>query len=361
MSAAGRAVPSSRPLAGVLVGYGLIAEGHLAGYARVDGLTVGTVVEPNAQRRALAARAIPDSVVAASIDEVDLAAHDFVDICSPPSTHLAHAVAALAADVPVMCEKPLVMDTSELRSLDQAEAASDGFVYPCHNYVFAPSMQRLLSILPQLRPSGAPLRGHFRTLRVGHARGVPEWNPDWRRDVGLAGGGILQDHGPHSIYLAMRAVGREVTAVRARLMRPVTGPFDVTEDLVLLELHFGGGSTVTIELDWGSDLRQTAYLIDGAWGYVRVLDDRITAHGPDVALRQQIESDFNDPRHGSWFASVLRDFRLAFDDPSRAAALRREASEVVQVIAAAYRSDAMGGDMVHRSNWALEAEDLLGG
>ena len=92
-----------------------------------------------------------------------------------------------------------------------------------------------------------------------------------------------------------------------------------------------------------------------------MLDDRLTAHGPGFETREQIESDFNDPRHGAWFASVLRDFGHAFDDPSRAASLRREASEVVQVIAAAYRSDRIEGETVHRSEWTAGAEWSSGG
>lgn len=345
---------SERPLEGVLIGYGLIAEGHLAGYACVRDLVIRTVVEPNADRRALARHALPGAAVVATIDDIDLARHDFVDICAPPSAHLEYATRALDADVAILCEKPLVANTSELQALEEAEKRSSAFVYPCHNYVFAPSVQRLLGLLPRLRPAGEVIRGHFRTLRVGHARGAPEWNPDWRRDIGLAGGGILQDHGPHSIYLAIRAVGAPVVGVRARVMRPPSGPFNVSEDIAYLALRFEDGSTVTMELDWSSDIRQTSYLIDTARGYVRVLDSRITAHGPGLEVRELLDSEFDDPRHATWFGSLLQHFRMAFDDRSQAVKLRREASEVVEIIAAAYRSSAADGAAVYRSDWDAE-------
>lgn len=341
---------------GVLIGCGLIAEGHLDGYERIDGLEIGVVVEPSKARRPRAAALVPGADVVASLDGVDLQAYDFVDICSPPSTHLQYALLSLDAGLPTLCEKPLVLDLGELKTLDDAGASSAGFVYPCHNYSFAPSMRRLLQLLPSLRTSrDQPTRGHFRTLRVGHARGVAEWRPDWRRDPEVGGGGILQDHGPHSIYIAMRAIGTRLVAVRCHTLCPAYGPFSLTEDMVKLDLHFECGSMVTIELDWGNSTRQSSYLFDGSWGYLRLIDDRLIGQCGATVIRAEIESNFNDPRHGAWFEAVLRDFLASWDDPTLAAALRDEAYEVVRVIAAGYRSSQAGGLLLERDCWPDEA------
>ncbi len=352
-----RSTEPSEPSAGVLIGCGLIAEGHFDGYARVDELQIGVVVEPNRSRREHAAQMVPSARLVASLDDVDLTSYDFVDICSPPSTHLDYARRALVAGLPTLCEKPLVLNLEELDQLAATELESGGFVYPCHNYSFAPSMRRLLHLLPRLRGTDlTPTRGHFRTLRTGHARGVAEWNPDWRRDPVIGGGGILQDHGPHSIYIAMRAIGTKVTAVRCRTMCPPDGPFQMTEDLAKLDLHFECGTTVTVELDWGNSSRQSGYLFEGPWGYLRLLDDRLVGQGEGIEIREEIESNFNDPRHGTWFESVLRDFRASWDDPSMAIALRGEASEVVRIIAGAYRSSEAGGIILERSRWTDPVE-----
>jgi len=348
-----RAERRQNPARGVLVGCGFIAEGHLDGYAHIDELQIQTVVEPNSKRRERATVLLPEAQIVTSLDEVDLGAHDFVDICAPPTTHLEYALRSLAAGLPTLCEKPLVLDLAELHALVDAEQRSRGFVYPCHNYLFAPSMRRLLDLLPRLRATDQPVtRGHFRTLRRGHAQGVPEWYPDWRRDPQIGGGGILQDHGPHSIYIAMRAVGTPVVAVRCLTIRPMDGPFRMTEEIAKLDLCFECGSIVTIELDWGNESRQSAYLFDGPWGYLRLIDDRLVGHASDVVIREDIESNFNDPRHGAWFEAVLRHFRASWDNRALADALRSEAWEVVRIIAAAYASSDAGGILVGRERWS---------
>lgn len=340
------------PARGLLIGCGLIAEGHLDGYDRVDELMIATVIEPSTRRRDYARAVLPGAEVVASLDDVDLSAHDFVDICSPPSTHLQYARRALSEGLPTLCEKPLVLDLTELAALVDAEQRSGGLVYPCHNYAFAPSMQRLFELLTSFRDDDGVTRGHFRTLRIGHALGVADWYPDWRRDSEIGGGGILQDHGPHSIYIAMRAMGSRVVAVRCQTMTPTSGPFQSTEDLAKLDLHFECGGVVTVELDWGSASRQSSYFFDGPWGYLRLIDDRLVGQTGVLTIREEIESNFNDPRHGTWFEAVLRHFRASWDDPSLAGSLRSEASEVVCIIAAAYRSSATGGVLLERARWA---------
>jgi len=339
----------------------LIAEGHLDGYARFDALGIATVVEPSIRRREYAGSVLPGAQVVASLDDVDLDDHDFVDICSPPSTHLEYARRALSAGLPTLCEKPLVLNLTELAALADAERRSGGLVYPCHNYAFAPSMQRLFQLLPSIRDVDGVTRGHFRTLRIGHALGVADWYPDWRRDSEVGGGGILQDHGPHSIYIAMRAIGSRVVSVRCQTMSPMSGPFQSTEDVAKLDLHFECGSVVTIELDWGSASRQSSYFFDGRWGYLRLIYDRLVGQKAGITLREEIESNFNDPRHGTWFEAVLRHFRASWDDPSLAGSLRSEASEVVRIIAAAYRSSMTGGVLLERARWAdrLDADEAV--
>lgn len=343
---------SRRPDAGVLIGGGLIAEGHADGYERFRTLRISVVVEPSKTRWPRVASMIPAAGIVSSLDEVNLDEFDFVDICSPPSTHLEYARRSLAAGLPTLCEKPLVLDPRELDLLFDAEDQSRGFIYPCHNYAFAPSIRRLLHLLSWRKDEDdAPMRGHFRTLRAGHARGVEEWYPDWRRDPVVGGGGILQDHGPHSIYVAMRAIGSRVTAVRCHTMTPAEGPYTSTEDMAKLDLHFECGSVVTVELDWGNASRQSIYFFDGPWGYLRLIDERLTGQVGEICVHEEIPSNFNDPRHGTWFESVLRHFHASWSDPTIASALRSEAADVVRIIAAAYRSSDVGGGLLEREAW----------
>lgn len=94
--------------------------------------------------------------------------------------------------------------------------------------------------------------------------------------------------------------------------------------------------------------------MDGAWGYLRLIDDRIAGQIGEISVREDIPSDFNDPRHGSWFEHVLRQFRACWSDPALAISARHEASEVVRIIAAAYHSADLGGSLLERAEWPTD-------
>ena len=106
----------------------------------------------------------------------------------------------------------------------------------------------------------------------------------------------------------------------------------------------------------GHSSRQSGYLFEGSWGYLRLLDDRLVGQGDGLDIREVIESQFNDPRHGTWFEAALRHFRASWDDPSLLTALRLEATEVVLIVAGAYRSSRAGGILLERTGWTDPVE-----
>lgn len=340
-------------LKGVLISFGLIAEGHAQGYRAAEGLQIEAIVEPNDERQREAAHVFPNAAIVASLDHLELAHFDFMDVCAPPAFHLPYVASGLEAGLPVLCEKPLVLGEAEIEELKSLEKRwTGGFVYPSHNYSYAPAMRVLFELLDsRLAGVGSPTSGHIRTLRTGHAKGVSEWRPDWRRDPHMAGGGILQDHGPHALYIAMRAVGTPVHSVRCTL--GFEGEkFTETEELAILELRFSCGSEVTIELDWASPVRQSCYMFKGPWGFVRLIDDAMSACIDGIYCRDSVVSEFNDPRHGAWFAEMLQDFRSACDRPSRAELLRSEAENVTRVISAGYESNRSNGrEVLVEAGW----------
>lgn len=331
---------------GALVGFGFIASGHLAGFAAAGGFEIVAVVDPVEHRRRAARRVLPNVATFASLEDLPLNQIDFLDICSPPIDHFKGISFALQSDLPVICEKPLVLGTDDALALARLETSSRGFLYPCHNYRFAPSMVALMNILDRHRDRSQPLTGHFRTLRTGHAKGVADWKPDWRRIRSISGGGILRDHGPHSIYLATAMTGSAPTHVRCDLRYSKDGPYGDTEEYVFLDVAFVDGSTVSCELDWAASVRQTSYLVSGSWGHARIIDDSLEWCARGRAENFQIPSDFNDPSHGSWFRPVWDEFRDALVDRAIAKRLLVQAYATVGVIDAAYASAARRGEWI---------------
>ncbi|MFD8974678.1 MULTISPECIES: Gfo/Idh/MocA family protein [Streptomyces] len=330
-------------LRGALIGYGTIAEGHLTGISRTDGLEITAVVDVSPARRAAARRELPGVRVLAELDELPVEELDFIDVCTPPHVHLDGIRFGLRHDLAVLCEKPLLLDRRELEALEPEEKASRGFLFPCHNYRFAPSVIAMKAALDGCGAADGDFRGHFRTLRTSHARGTADWRPDWRRERSVGGGGILRDHGPHSVYLAAHLVGSRPDRVRCDLRRPEGGPYADTEEYAFLSLSFASGAVVDFELDWTAAGRQTSYLVSGSWGHVRLIDDDLESCVDGTARRSRLPSDFNDPRHGNWFKGVFEEFLAEVSEGGRSARLREDAAVTIRVIEAAYRSAALGG------------------
>ncbi|MEY7972263.1 Gfo/Idh/MocA family protein [Saccharomonospora xinjiangensis] len=330
---------------GAIIGFGKIAMGHLVGYSRVDALSIGAVVDVSAGRR----QAAQDQFgLAAYADLAELLANeriDFIDVCTPPSTHAELSRQGLNAGMHVLCEKPVFLPEedgyeSQLRLID----ASDRVFYPCHVYKFAPVLASVRELIAD-EAFGKVLSADFRTLRHGHAVGVPEWQPDWRRTPAISRGGILRDHGPHSIYIAMHLTGStplEVSCVLGRLRDEYQG----TEDTALVRMRCTGGVEVTFTLSWAAGHRSTGYTVTGASGAVIVDGDKLVHASGGEVVHRTIESGFDDPSHQEWFGRMLLDFADMVDHPSRQVALAREALITSLVIDGAYRSAEYDGRWV---------------
>jgi predicted dehydrogenase len=332
------------PRSGALVGYGVIGEGHADGYERQSELEIVAVVDASAGRREAGQRRFPMAKSYSSIAEaIDREPLDFIDICTPPSFHSEHIGLGLRHDLFVICEKPLLLSSTEASDIMSLLRQTRGRLHPAHNYGFAPAVQRLLGVGHD--EIGVLQRARFSTQRTGHARGTDGWNPDWRRDPSISGGGILQDHGPHSVYLACRAARSNPTAVSCRLQRPDRGVYRHTEDEARLLLEFDS-LLVEIELSWCADRRTTRYELTGTAGTVALDGDRLEVTRASGTTSELIPSDFDDPRHGRWFAALLAEASSTMASAEMSTDLLTEAMVTISVIEAAYQSAAEGGRRV---------------
>lgn len=331
---------------GAIVGFGFIATGHLAGYAQLDDVEVVAVVDVSPERRRVAEAA----GLRAYADFAELVANeelDFVDICTPPSSHCHYSLLGLSHDLHVLCEKPVFLPAEPgFGQLIEHIERSDRVYYPCHVYKFAPILEAVKEITHA--PSfGQVLNASFRTLRRGHAVGVPEWRPHWRREQSISIGGILRDHGPHSVYLAMDMTGRAPTAVSCLMGRLQDDQYAGTEDTALMRMRCDDGAEIDLTVSWCASHRSTTYMIAGRSGFVIVDGDNLTYALDGRMSRSVITSGFDDPSHKSWFVHMLRDFVRCVEEPGRQDAILHEALLTAYVLEAAYASAERRGAWVN--------------
>ena len=99
-------------LKGAIIGFGNVAaNGHWPGYAESSDFEIVAVVDPSPERRKAAQKLKPDIATFTSFDELLQVRFttplDFVDICTPPSTHVKMAQECIRKGWHVICEKPL--------------------------------------------------------------------------------------------------------------------------------------------------------------------------------------------------------------------------------------------------------------
>jgi predicted dehydrogenase len=335
-----------KTLHGALVGFGFIAErGHAPAYLSSNlALDIVAVVEPCAARHPAIGRSFPGARIYDTFEA--LLAHealDFVDICAPPSEHARVACEALSRGLHVLCEKPLATSVEQAHQMADAARLAGRVLFPAHSYRHAPVIRAVRSVLS--RDLIGPVHMvTMDTFRLGHARGVPEWHPDWRRDPRYSGGGILFDHGPHTTYLAFEWFGAYPSAVSA-WARSIAG--DLVEDEVTLQLAFPRG-IVRAQLSWNASLRRVLFTLHGERGAVRVEDDDVEVvlrarDGETRSERSRFPSNWKDAGHALWFEGVLREFAGAIEQRTFVSRETEDAVRTIEVISAALASAKTGG------------------
>ena len=160
----------------------------------------------------------------ATTDPIELAKDENIDaviIATPNFTHREIAVAAAKAGKHVMCEKPLGLNSAEVREMYLAAKDAGVVNMTAFTYRFAPSMRYLKHLLKS-GSLGEPR--HFRSQRF---LDWPETSWGWRQYKDKAGAGDLFDMTIHRIDFAIDLLG-PLSRVCGAIARFV--PRDKTKD-----------------------------------------------------------------------------------------------------------------------------------
>jgi predicted dehydrogenase len=294
---------------GAIIGLGNVAlEVHVPAFARRDDVAIVAVTDTDRARRRVAEASLPAARWYDSADE--LLTHeplDFVDICTPPSSHGPLTCRALERGLHVFCEKPLVVSRDELDRVTALAEATRHVVHTVHNWRHAPIIQRATELVRE-GMIGHVRRVVWRTLRTRAAAAAGNGNgTNWRLDPALAGGGILTDHGWHAFYLLGGWLDDAPTSLRARVEQRRAGASGV-EDTATVEMTFPG-ATAEIFLTWAADRRDNVAEIVGT-------DGRIELHGETLALERNGRVQrwtcppalSNGSVHPDWFDPEVAEF-----------------------------------------------------
>jgi len=171
------------------------------------------------------------STLAAALEHVDA-----VFVTTPPSTHVALALAAIEAGKHVMVEKPLALTAKEARKLVTAAAEAGVVLMVGHTFEYNPAVQKLAQLV--------------RTEELGELY----YLDSARLNLGLYQNdvNVILDLAPHDVSIANFVLGRKPVAVQAWASRHAHRRL---EDVAYLRLYYDdclddAGLTANIHVSW---------------------------------------------------------------------------------------------------------------
>jgi hypothetical protein len=128
--------------------------------------------------------------------DINLSPANLVVVASPGPAHAAAIPLLKTTDAPLLIEKPLCLNQSELQQWEEFARARSGPVYVCHNYRFKSNVAAMMSHLARWNP-GKLLRADV----VFHSPSVGKDGRAWARDERRAQT-LLLDYSIHFLDLA---------------------------------------------------------------------------------------------------------------------------------------------------------------
>ena len=322
------------PLRGALIGFGGVArQAHLPGFRR-DAALARRLTVVAAVDFASHLPPVDGLPLLSTLEELEqFGPLDFVDICTPTSSHLELSLWALERGYHVLCEKPVALDRSEYDRLAVAARAAQRVVLPCHQYRYNPVWQRLGQWLSSGK-IGAWHLAEFHTYRAMADRGSGTAQTPWRGLQADARGGVLLDHGTHLIYQLLDAAGVP-DRVRAWTGKLRHADYDVEDSAQLLFEY--PNRIATMFLTWGARHRENRIRFIGSEGSIEWVGGvlRLEHGGQTEAFDYTAELD--KAAYPGWFGALFGEFADAIERSDIEAGLA-DIRTVATVLECAYAS-----------------------
>jgi len=332
--------PDRRVYRGVLFGLGGIARSaHLPAFqadARVASrLQIVAIVDDAPGTGMTSFQGIPLLSSPDQLATLGAGPIDFVDICTPTSSHVALSLWALSQGYHVLCEKPVAVTRAEAAALATAAQRVGRVVMPCHQYRFNPVWRRVKRWLDD-GVIGRWYLAEFRVYRLAADPGASSDAVPWRGRRTDGRGGVLLDHGTHLVYELLDVAGPP-QAVRAWTGRLRHGGYDV-EDTAHILFDYPD-RMATMFLTWAARRRETEIRFIGERGSITWSGGTLTLErdgtGPAESFDHSAELD--KASYAKWFADLFCDFATTLDSGDGAPHI----ADIAQV--ASVLEDAYGG------------------
>lgn len=265
-----------KQLRGVCIGAGYFSGFHFDAWRRLPSVEIVAICDQQLSAAQRAAAEFPGTLATDNVEQaLDLPDIDFVDIITPPASHLDLVQQAAQRKLAVICQKPFAPSFDEARVI-VAIAKTAGIPLMVHeNFRFQPWHREIKRMLRANLIGPNPHSLYFRT-RTGDGWGEDAYlsrQPYFREMPRL----LIHETGVHFID-TFRFLAGEITEVHAYLRR--LNPAIQGEDAALVTMQFENGAIGVWDANRYNestvvDPRYTfgEFLIEGAAGSLRLYGD----------------------------------------------------------------------------------------
>jgi len=209
-----------------LIGCGRVAHIHMKAYKEINDAEVVAVADADISKAKAFAKLYKIKKFFSDYRELlELKDIDFVDVCTPTSTHETIVREAAKAGINVLLEKPMGRNSAECERMIEESRKHGIKICVCHNQLFFPHVRCLKSI----KDSENFELLSFRTLHRENFEWLKAHGLDQPWNVRPEHGGILWEVGTHLAYLQLHFLGdiNEVHALGAKAKYSVWDEFVV--------------------------------------------------------------------------------------------------------------------------------------
>jgi len=318
-----------------IVGFGLHARKRLMpAFAQTPNARVTALTQRDAGRAQASAEEFGIPHWFTSVEELCRSSEvDVVFVATPNVAHLSDTLAAISADKPVLCEKPMAMNADECRKMIDAARDENQLLGVAHVFRFARVVERIREIV-QAGEIGTPLlaSGEFSFPGIGHARA-------WIHDR-ATGGGVVNDVGIHCLDSLRWIMNDEPVAVQA-VMTSDEHSQDV-ESAGSMNLKFRGGALVNIVASMRAPYR-TRLEIAGVHGRISCENALALADpGPIEIRRDGAPMRTEQVDSSTAFVRMIENFSASVEGREHFLVAAEEGWRNQRIIDAAYESARSG-------------------
>ena len=283
-----------------VVGCGYWGSKHVRTLASLESVSEVVIIEPNSQRAGSLLRDSSGLVSRPTLTSA-LDAVDAVVIATPPSTHMALALEAIAAGKHVLVEKPLAASVADARAIVDAAEDQGVALMVGHTFEFHSAVWRLREMV---------CNGDFGDLYyIDTARlnlGL------YQHDVN-----VLFDLAPHDISILNYVLGRRPDSVECWTSRHAHRRLD---DVAYLRLYYGRDCVAHVHVSWLDPKKVRRVTIVGS-RKMAVFDDleteeRIRVHDKGVSECTDTSGDLTQAPMSYRYGDVISPY-LEVNEPLR--------------------------------------------